>query len=175
MAARIVDVLEVVAVDIEDRQRIAAACRLVDEAWQFLVEEGAVRKAGERVVRGEVLQRELVFLRAAFGFAPVRDVLQQHGVNPAGARIEVGDRELHVAPFVIAADDLRRAALGRFVALAGGASDTGVSKIVATSRRRNSSSDAPIRRCACGLASSTRREVGSNSTMPEAARSKMAR
>ena len=125
-------------------------------------------------MRGQVLQRELVFLRAPFGFAAMRNVLQQHGVDAAGAQVEVDDREFHVAAFIIAADELRGTVLGGLVGLPA-ASETGVSKIVATSRRRISSSDAPIRRCACGFASSTRRDVGSNRTMPEAARSKIAR
>ncbi len=71
-------------------------------------------------MRGEVLQRELVFLRAPLGFATMRDILQQHGVNAPGARIEVDDRELHVTPFVIAANELRGTTLGGLVVLAGG-------------------------------------------------------
>ena len=145
MAARIVDVLEVVAVDVKDRQRIAPARGFFDETRQFFVEEGAIRKSRERVVRREVLQRKLVLLRAPLGFATMRNVLQQHGVNPAPARIEIDDRKLDVTAFVITADQLR----GRFSAgwsWLPVASDTGVSKIVATSRRRSSSSDAPISR-----------------------------
>ena len=78
-------------------------------------------RPGERVVRGEVLQRQLMFLRAPLGFATVRDVLQQHGVHPARCPDRDRDRELHVAAFVVAADDLRGAALGGLVAcIAGG-------------------------------------------------------
>ena len=119
VAARIVDVLEVVAVDVKDGQRIAAARGFVDEPRQLLVEEGAVRKARQRIVRGQMLQRQLVFLRAALGFAPVRDVLQQHGVHAAGAGIQIDDRKFHVAALIVAADELRRAALGGLILVAG--------------------------------------------------------
>jgi hypothetical protein len=60
-------------------------------------------------VRGQVLQRQLVFLGAAFGFAAMRYVLEDHGVNAAGAVFQVGDRELDVTPFSFAAQYLRRA------------------------------------------------------------------
>src|SRR5205085_2053582 len=97
--------------------RIAAARGFVDEPRQLLIEEGAVRQASERVVRREVLQGQLVLLGASLGFATVRNILKQHGVNAARARIEIRDRELDVAALVIATHDLRRAADGLFVAL----------------------------------------------------------
>ena len=164
VAARIVDVLEVVAVDVKDGQRIAAARRLVDEARQLFVEEGAIRKAraAHRAWPGAAATAG-VPARGARLRAGARMSCSSMAWTRPGAGIEVDDRELHVAPFVVAADELRRTALGRLVAFVAGApDDTGVSKIVATSRRRSSSSDAPIRRCACGFASRTRREVGSN-------------
>ena len=81
---------------------------------------GAIGQARQRIVRRQVLQRQLVFLRATLGLAPMRHVLEDHGVDAAGARFQVGDREFHVAPFVVAAQDLRRTALGRFITLAAG-------------------------------------------------------
>ena len=123
----------------------------------------------------EVLQGQLVFLRAAFRLPAMRDVLHQHRVQLARAGFEVRDREFDVAAFVIATQHLCRTTVGGRVDFEGGASETGVSKIVATSRRRSSLSDAPTSRWAWGFASSTRRETGSKSMMPDAARSKIAR
>ena len=119
VAARIVDVLEVVAVDVKDGQRIAATRGFIDEPRKLFVEERAVREPGQRVVRGQVLQRQLVFLRAALGLAAMRDVLQQHGVDATGAGIQIHDREFHVAALVVAADELRGAVLGGLFGIAG--------------------------------------------------------
>jgi hypothetical protein len=115
-----------------------------------------------------------VFLRAALGLAPMRDVLQQHGVQTARAWLDVGDRDLHVARRHVAAQDLRGAALGRLGRVRCPRERPGVSKMV---RRRGA--QLVERRADEALRLRVRVEdaarVGSNSTMPERARSKMAR
>ena len=75
MPERVVDRLEVVEVDEEDADRVAASRGAADGEREAVEEERAVRHAGERVVEGLV-----------------RDVVERAGVVEREARV-LGERE----------------------------------------------------------------------------------
>ena len=56
MAPAVVDPLEVVEVDVEQPGRVPFVVPELDRVLEPLVEEGAVRQAGQRVVQGELPQ-----------------------------------------------------------------------------------------------------------------------
>ena len=64
MAERVVDVLEAVEIEIEERQPRALAPRLDQRPVEAVVEERAVGEAGQRIVEGEVLRLRLARLAA---------------------------------------------------------------------------------------------------------------
>ena len=91
VAERVVDELEVVEVEVEERDRLAGAARADEVQAQLLLELRAVRQAGERVVVGEVGDLRL-------GAAALGDVL-------AGAQ-DGDDLALVVAQRAVAPRDL---------------------------------------------------------------------
>jgi hypothetical protein len=70
VAEGVVDVLEVVEIEEEQREPRALALRLRDHAREFLVEAMAVVETGERIALGEVDQ-------LLGGLALARDVLEE--------------------------------------------------------------------------------------------------
>ena len=56
MAEGVVDVLEMVEVDVENRRRRGAVPDVLDHLFQTLAEKVAVRQAAERIVQGQVAQ-----------------------------------------------------------------------------------------------------------------------
>ena len=56
MAERVVDVLEMIEIDIEQRGGRGARAHFLDDRFQPLAEENAVGQAAERVVHGEMAQ-----------------------------------------------------------------------------------------------------------------------
>ena len=65
MAERVVDVLEAVDVDDRDRELAVLALGGGDAAGELGAELGAVRQAGELVVKGEMLDRRLALAHRA--------------------------------------------------------------------------------------------------------------
>ena len=65
VAPAVVDALEVVEVDVEQPSRLSLVVPQLDRVLQPLVEEGAVRQAGQRVVEGELPQLLLRLALAA--------------------------------------------------------------------------------------------------------------
>ena len=75
MAERVVDVLEAVEVEQQDRHVVTGALRASDGVLDPVVEQGAVGQGGQRVVQGQAL--ELGLLRLALG-----DVAQDRDAEP---------------------------------------------------------------------------------------------
>ena len=69
MAERVVDVLEVIDVDVEQAERLAGPTRLGNTALQQMLELHAIGNLGQRIYSCEVAN-------AFFGAAPLRDVLR---------------------------------------------------------------------------------------------------
>ena len=59
VAERVVDVLEMIEIDVEDGRRRAALAHLLDRRFEPLAEIDAVGQAAERIVHGEVAQPRL--------------------------------------------------------------------------------------------------------------------
>ena len=91
VAARVVDVLEAVEVEQEQRAAAAVAGGVADELGQLLVEAAAVEQVGQRVVVGQVLELGL----EALALRDVADDRGQHGALVGLQRADGDvDREL---------------------------------------------------------------------------------
>ena len=88
MAERIVDVLEMVEVDVEDRGLRAAGLHFGDHGFQPFAEEGAIRQPAERIMHGEMPQPVLAGGDRGSGAAHIA----QH---EQGQHREAGDRHCH--------------------------------------------------------------------------------
>ena len=84
MAERVVDVLEAVEIEIEERKARAVAPRLDQRAVEAVVEQRAIGKPGQRIVEGEVLGLRLARLQLGRGAAQPAD---EQAMIPSAVRM----------------------------------------------------------------------------------------
>ena len=86
VAERVVDVLEVIEIDVEDRRGRRALAYLLDRGLEPLAEEDAIGQAAERIVQGEMPQPVLAGRDGGGGAAHVAQ-------DEAGKQREAGERD----------------------------------------------------------------------------------